>query len=477
MAAGPLFRLLVPNAPLHRRTEVDEPSGMEFVPRARAIRRRRPGLQSPSLVSSYEGSIDRILLCFPASLAADPRYVPGYTSVIEALRVGTRFIVVHHEAARPSVESWFANSAHPPEHVELVPIPNYVNLTDWAEDAYVSLKDASDGTGYLVEPWSFPRVGDSQIADAVEEYTDVRASSAPLVFQGGNCLVGSDFWMLGTDYFADSIDLLTQRLPGQHPISIPEGSDPDEFTRKLFSEHVDASRKLILVGTRRPIPLREFIGAREGDDFYLDLSARGAGTFQPIFHIDMFLTLVGRNSDGAFEVLVGSPKLADERLGVTSPYALADVYDAIAEQLAGLGFVVTRNPLVHRPMLGATFSLAQLKQLAATRENRALVPAVAELSNAGAADSTPIQARTWHHVTWNNCLVENSDTFGKHVYLPTFGHGDNSDLAPIDAEMGDLWEARGFTVHLLGDFNGFAERQGVVHCIKKYITRGTEQPQ
>jgi len=38
--------------------------------------------------------------------------------------------------------------------------------------------------------------------------------------------------------------------------------------------------------------------------------------------------------------------------------------------------------------------------------------------------------------------------------------------------MGALWEELGFTVHPLGDFNAFAERQGVVHCIKKYMRRG-----
>jgi hypothetical protein len=75
-------------------------------------------------------------------------------------------------------------------------------------------------------------------------------------------------------------------------------------------------------------------------------------------------------------------------------------------------------------------------------------------------------------VTWNNCLVENSESVGRHVYLPTFGHGENDDLAPIDADIAALWESLGFSVHLLGDFNGFAERQGVVHCIKKYVTRG-----
>ena len=80
--------------------------------------------------------------------------------------------------------------------------------------------------------------------------------------------------------------------------------------------------------------------------------------------------------------------------------------------------------------------------------------------------------REWHHVTWNNCLVENSAAAGRHVYLPTFGHGAESDLAAVDRHMSDLWEGLGFEVHLLADFNSFARRQGVVHCIKKYLRRG-----
>ena len=38
----------------------------------------------------------------------------------------------------------------------------------------------------------------------------------------------------------------------------------------------------------------------------------------------------------------------------------------------------------------------------------ALTQAVRELAAAGAQDSTPVTVRDWHHVTWNNCLVENS---------------------------------------------------------------------
>jgi hypothetical protein len=38
--------------------------------------------------------------------------------------------------------------------------------------------------------------------------------------------------------------------------------------------------------------------------------------------------------------------------------------------------------------------------------------------------------------------------------------------------MADTWDGFGFEVHRLGDFTEFARRQGVVHCIKKYLERG-----
>ena len=146
MATPPLFRLLCPNAPLDRRTEGDAPQRPDFLPRARAMRAVRPGLGSPSLVSSYAGSIDRILFCFPNRMINDASLVEGYKSVISALRVGTRFIVVHNEDGRSIVEGWFTEASHPPENVELVPVPDFAQLTDWAEDPYVSLGTAKTPT-------------------------------------------------------------------------------------------------------------------------------------------------------------------------------------------------------------------------------------------------------------------------------------------------------------------------------------------
>ncbi len=474
MSNSLIYRTLVPNAPLYRRTEGDEFRDTLFALRTKSNgflleKAVIAGLQEPTLVSSFSGSIDRILFCFPNWSTQDPDYIQAYRSVIDSLRVGTKFVVVHHESIKPTLETWFATPGHLPDDVIYVTLPDYVSLTDWAEDAYVALRDAADGASYLMEPWEFKRAGDALIADAVEEFSDIKGSQAPLIFQGGNCLIGSDFWLLGKDYFADTIELLQGQRP---PVRIPDGEAPDDFARELFSKFIDKNRKLILVGTKKPIPLREYIGTRAGGAFFLDVAGGGAGTFQPIFHIDMFVSLVGNNHQGKFEVLVGSPALADKILGTKSTFALDDVYDAVAKSFTDLGFEVKRNPLVHRPTLGKTFVFSKLKEIASQPGYESLMAALKELTAAGAVDASVVTIRDWHHITWNNCLVENSATKGKHVYLPTFGHGAYSDLKPIDAEMKKLWESLGFNVHQLGDFNKFAERQGVVHCIKKYLARG-----
>ena len=85
---------------------------------------------------------------------------------------------------------------------------------------------------------------------------------------------------------------------------------------------------------------------------------------------------------------MGSPAFGDALLGRSSPFSLNDVYDAIADDLAAAGFKVHRNPLVHRPTEGGSFTVAELREFAARPENAELIPAIDELVAAGAADST-----------------------------------------------------------------------------------------
>lgn len=469
VSAHDLYRFLVPDAPIHRRTEADPFREREAV-RSLTGRALAPppttALDAPRLVSSWSGAIEEILLAIPSYGVDDARLARGYRSVIAALRPGTLFVVVQHESRQAEIAAWFEAAGHHPDAVTHVVLPDYVSFTDWAEDGYVALVDAADGTRYLMEPWTFPRAGDALIADAVEQATDITSAQAPLIFQGGNCLIGPEFWLMGKDYFVDTIDLLEGP---SSPVGVPAGVPIDAFVRRLFADYVDARRDLHLIGTTRPIPIRPLYGRREGPDFFLDVANGGAGTFQPIFHIDMFLTPVGY-VDEEFTVMVGDPGMALDILGGQAPYSLRDVYDRIAADLAERGLRVIRNPLVHHPSPGRTLALRDLAGAAAADAD--LLLAVQELEAAGASDGTPVTVRDWHHITWNNCLVENTASDpGPHVYLPTFGHGDQVHLAVIDDYMADLWAGLGFTVQRLADFNEFARRQGVVHCITKYLRR------
>jgi hypothetical protein len=185
MTSSPLFNLLVPDAPRHRRTERDALPSVTVEARVRSevfLREIivKPGLQKPRLVSSCTGTIKTIMLALPTDRVADPKSAPGYQSVIAALRQGTRFIVVHHPSDRPKIEEWFSKAGHANDAVIFVPMPEFVSFTDWAEDGYVAVSDEATGNAYLVEPWEFPRGGDALIADAAEGHTSIRSSQAPL---------------------------------------------------------------------------------------------------------------------------------------------------------------------------------------------------------------------------------------------------------------------------------------------------------
>ena len=96
MRKDAVYTLLVPDARPHKRTDRDVVSG-DLLSRVAAINTFRlaaptaaPGAGSPSLVSSFQGSMDELLLAFPGYGVAAPELSDGYRSLIGALRPGTR---------------------------------------------------------------------------------------------------------------------------------------------------------------------------------------------------------------------------------------------------------------------------------------------------------------------------------------------------------------------------------------------------
>ncbi len=425
---------------LVRRTKGDESAealNMRILGRSVLGDVLEPRPQTPQLVSSVHGEFRQILLTIPSYAVAatvgqlNP-LAEAYQDLLKKLPKTTNMIVMTHEAVAHTVDSWLTSVGF--SGAQVVAVPDHLHFSIWAEDGYVIVKDAASGDTFFLEPYEFPRYADGLIADFVSHQTPFKDTQAPLYFQGGNILIGDDFFFIGADYPANSLKYINTVI-----LSNP-GEAPADTIRRLYCEYMDEQRTLHYVGSTLPVPSQTERPITIDGDQWTELIFLGnrPGTVQPLFHIDMFLTLAGRDDQGLYRVLVGDPRMAANIMGVPlRPHAMAEVFDNIAEGLVKRGFAVTRNPL---PLVYV--------------------------------DDPFEKVRLWYFATANNALVQVTQTGDKDVWLPSYGFGHWTSLALTDAENKRIWEMLGFQVHMLGDFHPFAENLGAVHCIKKYLARG-----
>jgi hypothetical protein len=240
-------------------------------------------------------------------------------------------------------------------------------------------------------------------------------------------LIGDDFWFIGADH------------PRASRIRAGQGETEAQAAARVYGHALDRRRHLHIIGTDIRIPEHSVRTILKNGQQWEEQRYRGnkRGTRQPIFHIDMFISLAGRDADGAPVVLVGDPQMADEILDRDDrpEEAMYDAFHDIARQLARQRFHVIRNPL---PLI--------VSEDATARE------------------------RMWYFATSNNAIVQITP-HRKTVWLPSYGYGDFKELAATDRVNRRIWKDLGFTVHMLTDFHAYAHDLGAAHCIKKYLVR------
>lgn len=385
-----------------------------------------PAFANSKLVSSAFGSLDRILFTLPG-YAFDPGYREAYENLLSVLPNNTEIVVLCSGSMRPAAEN-LLDASGVLARTEIVETNYNIHFSIWAEDAYAVVQEAGQGAPTLVEPANFTRYDDGFIADIVSAQTNIGAHSVPLYFQGGNILIGDDYWIIGADYPAKATKLGL--------ITANAGETPKDAAIRRYGEELDSVRTMMVLGTKNPVPATSGRPITINGEQWLEIVYFGTGEHQPLFHIDMFVTLAGRNGEGAPIALVGDPKMAADILGEqTTTEMLIPYYDNIADRLANEGFQVVRNPL---PL---TF-----------------------------ADIPSRKERLWYFATANNALVEITNN-SKRVWLPTYGYGSQQHLGATDSKNKKIWEDLGFEVVLLADFNPFAAKLGAVHCICKYLER------
>lgn len=393
--------------------------------------------QQPSLVPSADGSLEAMVFSVPAYVFKHDdnplwkvysdlfRKLPDYTEL--------HLLVPDGGSTKAKLSSWLTENGMA-DRAFFHEVPDAVKILVWAEDDYEVVRDKATGDLYVVQPHSHRRAADDYTGYFLSKSLGIHRIKTPLYFEGGNLLIGDDFFLMGADYIVDSmLDLSGVLLP-------EDGTLATEQLAKLFKRYLDSERRFLQVGSLLYVP-------QEADqDFELNgetwtetlHNKNVEGTMQPLFHIDMFLTLAGRNAAGKYQVLVGDTRLAAEVLGEElGVYGIPNVFDDVAALLERQGFEVIRNPLP------VTY-----------------------------VDNPEEKRRKWYYATSNNAVVEIKSDTDKTVWLPTYGHGNWEYLRKTDEANKQVWEKLGFKVIQLEDFNPFAEKSGALHCIKKYLRRG-----
>jgi hypothetical protein len=285
----------------------------------------------------------------------------------------------------------------------------------WAQDPFLVLKTA-DWT-ILLDSLHNRRLCDFFLPLEVAQQAgpDFLVRPTRLYLEGGNVLRGNRCVFIGQDLIQDNMNRL------EHT----EAEVLDEFRQVLGVDEI------LQVGWGREVTRLNVDGGE------------GAETWQPLFHIDMFMSLGGMDAGRGQEVIfLGSPSLAVELLKTANnPKVLASEVEARADGL---------------------FQEIGLK-----------------LRNAGfRVISLPIFFYDNATFSWNNCLVE-VYAGQKRVYLPSYqcAHDPeklNPSFACLEAEVARIYASQGFEVTWFPNgrfFRTLARHGGSLHCAVKVMAR------
>lgn len=280
--------------------------------------------------------------------------------------------------------------------------------TEWAQDGYCSIKK-DNGTIALLEPEVFERGGDHLIADQVSEvFPDIKMEKTKYYIEGGNILAGDDYILVGKDYLH---------------LNKKETREDENTLTKQFKELFGVNH-VIWLGLDIPV------------NFPINVYQ---GMYQPIFHIDMYITLAGKSDNGKELVFVADAKEAKKIVGEKfPPKKIVEAFDKTADWLAqydkdGLQFEVKRLPI----------------------------------------DLWEYKDGQQKFLTYNNCLIE---VFGneKNVYLPEYSSPAPGSInrRKLDEHVKEIFEENGFNVSQLeGAYEELCKRGGSLHCITKVLDR------
>lgn len=422
-----------------------------------------PG-KNPKVCSSVYGRLRTVVLFFPTNGAYS--FYPYFEFVEELilrLKGGRRrflLIAEYNMLSQEQCEILYTLARRSKHQFEYIPIAFHrSDLAPWAQDSFLSITYEKDGTRetYLVEPFNQSR-NKNAAKELVAFLRKNKINSFQLnyinshfPFVGGNVLTTDCFTLIGIN-------------------------GTDEMVLQTYGKDW-LGKNIILLQCKNTDLYNYWVKCEKTEDGYCNVY-EGSAKGQAIFHLDIFITLAGKNKNNQEVLVIGEPQigfgLTDEisndikelvrRMITETSKAINETIEIIEAKLVDLEvpFQIVRNPL----------PLTYYDEIKGDEKKR-----------------------YWCWATYNNCLVEHyyseeglDPAIIKTIVMPSYGinsdyssrkckyteqkYGSWTDLHIYDLQNRWIWESLGYDVILMQqDYNPFIKRQGSLNCLTNCIER------
>ncbi|MEO1257174.1 MAG: hypothetical protein AAFZ15_00195 [Bacteroidota bacterium] len=294
-------------------------------------------------------------------------------------------------------------------------------LTFWVQDPFLvlnSLTPKNNDKILLLEPDYFLPTG-RLIANHLKNKMGahfIHFEKFGFRFEGGNILAGKDFALVG----ANTVDRIKKKIGGnnwknavsEYLVGIPENEIYEIRSSPYNSTITGKMNGLAFMGS----------SVLEGE--------------QPMFHIDMFIALAGKNENGEEVIMIGDP------VSVYNEHD--DILKAVAGKISEVKTSLTSQGFDVRPVPMPFTYMHVAKE----------------------------QEPKWYFATYNNCLVQIVNEKDKTVWIPQFAFDDWKDeLEEYEKTIRCKWNLLGFEVNFIHEFHLCAQYRGALHCMVKCLKR------
>ena len=401
-----------------------------------------PGI---ALIPDCGGSISRIAMALPRSCFTPEchQQLKCLSHFPKSLSSSATLVILTEQGSALEVSSWIKslNLICKHEILPLIPDGASTRETIWIQDKLLCGDVHGEPTHIL------PTILDGgSHGQWLDQHGVIATTSATIHLEGGNCLVGPDYWIVGANSVWHTAKLFTRSneaaaraaiqsldrrplyIAGYHAFDIADISfwsreDAVGYTQQksLDSEGNANDGRLYSIGSA---PARETISTPKNR--VPDSISRGR-LYQPWFHIDMMISVTGKSIESKPILVVADPLNSPIIRGLRDRVH-APRLDAMAFGLEADGFHVIRNPVPVLPLPGSSGSMPR---------------------------------------AYNNVIVQNYPPI---VWLPQFADLE-PELNDIEAANRQIWTDLGFDVMGLPGWSVFAHTRGAIRCCTKILGR------